>query len=42
MFKFLKFLTKVNNKLRKHILNLPATKAKKPSNFITDANDLKF
>lgn len=42
MFKFLKFLAKVNNKLRKHVLNLPATKVKRHSNVVSDQHELKF
>lgn len=42
MHKFLKFMTKVNNKIRKHVLGIEHTKTRKQGDLISDTHEVRF
>lgn len=42
MSKFIRFTSKVNNKLRKHILGIDKTKNKKQNDLIADTHEMKY
>lgn len=42
MSKFIRFTSKVNNKLRKHILGIDKTKTKKQNDLIADTHEMRY
>ena len=42
MRKFLKFLNKVNNKIRKHVLGIEHTKQRKQGELVSDTHEVRF
>ena len=42
MRKFLRFLNKVNNKIRKHVLGIEHTKKRKQGELVSDTHEVRF
>jgi len=42
MSKFIRFMGKVNNKIRKHILGIECTKIRKQGELVADTHEMRF